>query len=78
MAELTHGLSCTAREVRTLARGEGGGLDGEDPSRGLSVHGLWPLAGGDGGLGGGDRVRQSASKHSMLAVLLTGAITSED
>lgn len=78
MAVLTHGLSRNAGKVRTLARGEGGRLDGEDPRRGLSVHGLGPLAGGDGGLGGGDRIRQSGSKHSTLAVLLTSTITFKD
>lgn len=61
---LTRGLSRTNGEVCTLARGEGSRLDGEDPGRSLSVHSLGPLAGGDGGLGGGDRVRQSGSKHS--------------
>lgn len=61
---LTHRLSSNAREVCTLARSEGGRLDGEDPRRGLSVHSLRPLTGGDGGLGGGDRICQSGSKHS--------------
>lgn len=63
---LTHGLGHTAWKVCTLARGEGSRLDGEDPGRSLSVHSLGPLAGGDGGLGGGDWICQSGSKYTRL------------
>lgn len=61
----THGLSHAAREISSLARGESSRLDGEDASGRLSVGCFGPLARGDGGFSGGNRIRQSGNKRGI-------------
>ena len=60
MCLCTNGLGSARGQVGSLAWGERGRLDGQDAPYwlGLGLHCFWTLAGGDGGLSGGNGVCQ--------------------